>query len=193
MTLLHDGAILYRLQGTGMEDWQRLRIDPVNDKDIQPCSVDVHLGRSLKIYEGSQMDTRRDNADWWRAKPLIGDTHDDDPAFWSLHPGRLYLGKLEEFILIPEDVCGQIIGISTMARCGVTPHQQAGLLDPGWFGNATLEITVDLPGTILIPGMRIAQVVFQLLDQRCLRPYRGRYQGDTEAQPARLIPSVSDT
>jgi dCTP deaminase len=189
MTLLSDTTIRQRLSDASLPDWQRLVISPFDLGAIQPCSVDLHLDGPLKIYTGPRCDTRRDNARWWQLvdyDTTTGDLSDDRARAWVLQPGRFYLGVVDEAIVVPEDACGQLVGLSSRARDGVTIHQQAGLLDPGWIGRATLEITVSNPHTILYRGQRIAQVTFTLLDGRCSRPYRGRYHGDLQAQPARL-------
>jgi dCTP deaminase len=179
-----------------LPEWQRLVVDPLRPNAVQPCSIDVHLGRSLLVYEGPRTDTRRDNSPWWRALPLtrvvdeyrersIGSVVDESLG-WVLRPGSFYLGVLDEYVGVPEDCCGQLGGVSSRARDGVMVHQQAGLLDPGWHGKATLEITVAAPHTILYPGQRIGQVTFTRLDGRASPIYRGRYQNDCAPQPARL-------
>jgi dCTP deaminase len=184
---LSDRTILSRLtERHKWEPWQLLECEPWTPDMIQPCSIDLHLGRTLKVWTGAQMDTRRDNSPWWRELPAAGQTHDDPERVWVLQPDRFYLGVLAEFIRVPEDICAQLGGVSTRARDGVMIHQLAGLLDPGWYGWATLEISVQTTHTILVPGQRIGQVTFELLDGRCANPYRGRYQGDKHPQPARL-------
>lgn len=179
--LLSDRTIRSRLQdASSWESWQRLTVSPLRHDAIQPCSLDVHLAGPLKVYTGPVTDTRRDNSPWWETLcPEEG-----TPLRWVLQPSRLYLAVVDEWLVIPEDCCGQINGISSRARDGIVVHQQAGLLDSGWEGRATLELTVTNPHTILYNGQRIAQVTFTLLDQRCERPYRGRYQGDLGATPA---------
>jgi dCTP deaminase len=186
MTLLSDGTLLSRLRGDpSWEPWQRIRIEPFEDSMLQPSSVDVHLGARLQVYTGAVTDTRRDNSPWWETLQLSHRM--DEVTAWVLQPQRFYLAVLEQYIRVPEDCCGQVNGISSRARDGVTIHQQAGLLDPGWEGWATLEMTVENPNTVLYPHQRIGQVTFQLLDQRCMTPYSGRYQGDRTPQPARVL------
>jgi dCTP deaminase len=186
MMLSHQ-SIRERLAIPPDGSWRRLVIDPCTDEMLQGCSVDLHLGATLKVYTGPQMDTHRDNSPWWQELPPSDAVRrPDGRSAWVVQPERFYLGVLEQYLQIPEDVCGQLGGVSTRARDGVVIHQQAGLLDPGWYGCATLEITVACPHTVLYAGQRIAQVTFTLLDQRTTRPYRGRYLGDRTPQPAIL-------
>lgn len=217
MTLLSNGTLLDRLSGTErverlggliryrrrLPSWQQLQVTPLAPGAVQPCSIDVHLGDSLLIYEGPHMDTRRDNSPWWRplspadhvrtASGALVSVHTpdsvtapDSPPAWVLQPNRFYLAVLKEYIVVPEDCCAQLGGVSSEARNGVMIHQQAGLLDPGWDGCATLEITVASNHTILYAGQRIGQITLTRLDRRARPSYRGRYQHDTEPQPARL-------
>lgn len=186
MTLLSDATILSRLsEASRWEPWQRLRVEPLWPGAIQPCSVDVHLAGPLRVYTGPRTDTLRDNSPWWETllEELTAERGHPEAA-WVLQPDRLYLGVLDEWIRVPEDLCGHIHGVSSRARDGVVPHQVAGLLDPGWEGRATLELTVTNPHTVVYSGQRIAQVAFTLLDTRCSTPYRGRYHGDLSARPA---------
>lgn len=192
--LLSDRSLRARMDPRApLEPWQRIRVTPLRAGATQPCSLDVHLAGPLKIYTGARTDTRRDNSPWWQEHPI-----EFDPGWeglptqgWVLQPNHFYLAVLDEWIAIPEDVCGQVHGVSSRARDGIVVHQQAGLLDPGWAGRATLEITVASPHTVLYPGQRIAQVTFELLDGRCETPYHGRYQGDLDARPARLREGVA--
>jgi dCTP deaminase len=203
MTLLSDRTLKSRLtDADAWETWQMLKVLPLRPGAIQPCSIDVHLAGPMKIYTGPHTDTRRDNSPWWKVlTPAVQATDADgvvavdlsetgaaptSPSAWVLQPNRLYLAVLDEVIGVPEDVCGQIQGVSSRARDGITVHQQAGLLDPGWVGRATLEISVTNAHTVVYAGQRIAQVTFTLLDGRCEIPYGGRYQGDLAPQPARM-------
>lgn len=189
--LLSDGAILSRLKEPHLwEAWQMLVVTPFRVGALQPCSVDVHLAGPVRVYTGPRTDTRRDNSPWWET--LLEDLtveRGQPEAAWVLQPDRLYLAVTDEYLQIPEDVCGNIHGISSRARDGILVHQMAGLLDPGWHGRATLEISVKNPHTLLYAGQRIAQVAFTQLDQRCQRAYQGRYQGSLTSEPARLLPA----
>jgi dCTP deaminase len=181
--LLRDATIISRVtDAAGWEPWQKLVVAPFRPAAVQPCSLDVRLTGPLRVYAGARCDTRRDNSPWWET---LVPFEEDDAVGWVLQPERFYLGVTDEVIGIPEDVCGHVHGVSSRARDGITVHQTAGLLDPGWVGRATLEITVENPHTVLYRGQRIAQVAFELLDGRCATPYRGRYAGDLTATPAR--------
>lgn len=190
MTLLSDKSIRRRMALPEGHP-RRLLLDGVDlARDVQPCSVDVYLGLGLKVYTGSVMDTRRDNRPWW--KELAPDVAEDGSKVYVLRRGEFYLGVLANRLVLPRDVAATLTGNSTAARHGIIYHQQAGHVDPGYDGWLTLEITVGgADTTILVPGTRAGQLKFELLDQDCERPYRGRYQHDIEPQPARLPARVA--
>jgi dCTP deaminase len=82
---------------------------------------------------------------------------------------------------------GTVQGCSSIGRQGLFV-QNAGLIDPGWSGQITLELY--LVGDFayhLRTGDRIAQISFQYLDEPCAKPYgmRGRYMHQRGATPAR--------
>jgi deoxycytidine triphosphate deaminase len=179
--LLSNVTLRDRLAARGST---RIVIEPLDWDAIQPCSVDVHLGWTLKRWDGPTMDVRSPSSHWWRVQEQA-EAGWGRPAGWSLQPGRFYLGVLRERLVLPADLAALLVGCSTVARMGVTPHQQAGLFDPGWDGHGTLEITVACENTVLRPGDRIGQLLFLKLDKPADPTYAGRYQHDDDAQPAR--------
>lgn len=163
-------------------DRYRIVVEPLAPDAIQPGSIDVHLGKTVKRWEGPRLDTRVDNSRWWRPYPAT-----EPGGGWLLAPGRFYLGVLREFIKMPPDLTGHLWNNSSGARDGVLPHLCAGLLDATWAGWATLEIVVFACETVVYPGDRIGQVEFCQLDHDADPGYEGRYQGDREPTPARLV------
>lgn len=82
--------------------------------------------------------------------------------------------SLEEFDM-PFDVQGVIHDKSTWARKGISVFNT--IIDPGWKGFLTLEITNHGPRRITIKkGMPIAQVIFHRLERPTSMPYSGKYQ-----------------
>lgn len=89
--------------------------------------------------------------------------------FW----GRL-ASAIERFD-IPVDLCAEVKDKSTNARVFV--FVQNTIIEPGWSGYLTLELTRFLPWPIRIKaGTPIGQVVFKQLDDATDQPYRGKYQ-----------------
>lgn len=163
-----------------------LRVEPLGVNAIQPCSIDVRLGGELlQRVRGAVVDPVAGTGPGWTHAAQA-----DIPHAWLLHPGVLYLGVLLERVTVPDDLICHLYGRSSLAREGITIHQQAGLLDAGYDGHPTLEITVTHT-TRLQRGMPIGQLVFQRMTTRAERPYgsdtlNSRYQGDTAPTPARI-------
>lgn len=87
---------------------------------------------------------------------------------------------LERFDL-PANVVGVVHDKSSLARRGLAVQNT--VLEPGWRGFLTLELTNHGPQPVtLARGCAVAQVVFAFLDEPTERPYRGKYQ-DQEAGP----------
>lgn len=100
--------------------------------------------------------------------------------FW----GRL--GSIIEYLELPVDLCAEVKDKSTNARLFVLVQNT--IIEPGWRGHLTLELTRFLPWPIrLARGTPIAQIVFKCLDQPTEQPYQGKYQNQEPGpQQARL-------
>jgi dCTP deaminase len=132
-------------------DSGRLVVTPLGDRAIQPCSIDVRLGGPL-LFEGDEVDL-----DTWRRYPL--------------DPGEFVLATTVERVEIPPDLCCFVHGRSTTGRQGLI-IETAGLVDPGFRGQITLEIVnVSFHPIELVPRMGIAQLTFTRLSSPAERPY----------------------
>lgn len=98
-----------------------------------------------------------------------------------LWPGRFALASSSERFDMPDDVVGVVHDKSTWARRGITVQNT--VIEPGWRGFLTLEITNHGNNDeYLVGGIPIAHVLFHRLDAPAERPYDGRYQ-DQPAEP----------
>jgi dCTP deaminase len=92
-----------------------------------------------------------------------------------LFPGRFLLVAAAEEFRMPVDLVGIVHDKSTWARRGLAVQNT--IIEPGWRGYLTLELTNHGPEPIqLIEGQGIAQVVFHLLDEPAEQAYNGKYQ-----------------
>lgn len=166
----------------------RIRIEPLDPDDIQPSSVDVHLGPRFQVFRNSRY-------------PYIDPTVEQDglmelveasaEAPFVLHPGEFVLGATIERLVLPDDIVSRLEGKSSLGRLGLLIHSTAGYVDPGWDGTLTLELSnvANLP-IVLTPGMPIGQVSFMQMTTPVERPYGtpglgSRYQGQVEPTPSR--------
>lgn len=157
-------------------------IDPFDERNLQPASVDLHLGRFFATFDTVKhhvIDPR---------KPLEGAMiqHEiDDNRPFVMHPGGFALGLIAERTGVCDSMVGRLEGKSSVGRLGMLIHVTAGFLDPGNELNMTLELhnTADMP-VLLFPGMPIAQIAFERISSPADNPYGARsltskYSGDT--------------
>jgi dCTP deaminase len=106
----------------------------------------------------------------------------------SLNSQRFSLASTLEHITMPNDLLGIVHDKSTFARMGLA--LQNTVIEPGWRGYLTLELSNHSSDLIFIPaGSPIAQIVFHVLDKPT-QPYEGRYQDQEKgAQKARFFSS----
>jgi dCTP deaminase len=90
-----------------------------------------------------------------------------------LHPGLLVLGCTFEYVSIPGDLECQVEGRSSWARLGLQVAT-ASSIEPGFKGVITLELSnVGTVPLTLMPGIRIAQLVFREVNPPMEDPYSG--------------------
>jgi len=165
----------------------RIRLDPFDDALVQPCSVDVRCDRRFRVFHPG----RYPYIDVKQAMPELTELVeiDGDRAF-ILHPGEFVLGATLERLGLPDDLVARLDGKSSLGRLGLQVHSTAGLADPGFEGQITLELSnvASLPIAIY-PGMRIAQLVFERLTTPADTPYgqgslNSKYQGQAGPTPS---------
>lgn len=98
-----------------------------------------------------------------------------------LLPGAFALASTMERFEMPDDVLGIVHDKSSWARKGIAAQNT--VIEPGWRGFLTLELTNHGNETILIlGGSPIAQIIFHRLEEPADAPYSGKYQ-DQERGP----------
>jgi len=167
----------------------RIRIDPLDHEDIQPSSVDLHLGADFQVFRNSRypyIDPSLEQAGLMERVEAAA----EEP--FVLHPGEFVLGTTLERLVLPDDIVGRLEGKSSLGRLGLLIHSTAGYVDPGWDGRLTLELSnvANLP-IVLTPGMKIGQVSFSQMTTPVERPYgtpglNSRYQGQGATTPSRM-------
>ena len=175
--VLSDGQIRERIeQGS-------IILDPFVEDNIEPASVDLRLGDEFREITGA------------KHKPVV-DTRDTEQALRystqteeiTLQPESFVLATTLELVELPDDIAANVLGRSSLGRLGISVHQTAGFIDPGFEGEVTLELSNH--GTVpvrLHSGDRIAQIVFHELDEPAENPYGhegSQYQGQSGATPS---------
>ena len=167
---------------------QRIVIEPLEDRDVQPSSVDLHIDRYFRVFRNDTtpyIDPKQPQEDLTELVEI-----EDDAAF-ILHPGEFVLGSTYERVALPDDLVARLEGKSSLGRLGLLIHSTAGFVDAGWDGHLTLELSnvANLPITIY-PGMKIGQLSFVQMTEPSLNPYGSdslgsKYQGQQGPTPSR--------
>lgn len=133
------------------------------------CGYDVRIGSWLvKWYSGVLVDPCQNQV------PEYGAKIDLTKEGFILLPGCFVLATTYETIDLPGDIEGSVKDKSTLARLGLAVQNT--VLEPGWRGEITLELSNHGPHKIVLrEGMPIAQVQFRKIEWP-LTPYDGRYQ-----------------
>jgi dCTP deaminase len=166
----------------------RIVIDPLDDRDVQPSSVDLRVDRFFRVFRNDTtpyIDPKEPQEDLTELVEVA-----DGKAF-ILHPGEFVLGSTLEVVTLPDDLVARLEGKSSLGRLGLLIHSTAGFVDAGWSGHLTLELSnvANLPIAIY-PGMKIGQISFIRMTSRAERPYgsretRSKYQGQRGPTPSR--------
>lgn len=160
--ILSDGEIYNLLEN------KSLQIEPLDEEQIQPASVDFRLGNTFCIVEDSSNGIIR-LKDEIEYKKIITDKY-------LLLPGQFVLATTVEYFKLSDNLTAFVEGRSSLGRLGLF-IQNAGWVDPGFEGEITLELfNANRYAIELQAGHRIGQIVFAKMDERALRPYTGKYQ-----------------
>lgn len=97
----------------------------------------------------------------------------------TLYNGCFVLASALERFNLPDNIVGVVHDKSSLARRGLLVQNT--VLEPGWRGYLTLEITYhNLELLKMEPGWAIAQVIFHQLDRPTEIPYNGKYQDQNQ-------------
>ncbi|MBN2848564.1 MAG: dCTP deaminase [Coriobacteriia bacterium] len=167
----------------------RIVIEPCDHADIQPSSIDLHLGPRFQVFRNSRYPYIDPQMEQSGLMDLVEATVGEP---FVLHPGEFVLGATIERVTLPDDIVARLEGKSSLGRLGLLIHSTAGYVDPGWTGTLTLELSnvANLP-IVLTPGMAIGQISFMRMTTSVDRPYGteglgSRYQGQVEPTPSRV-------
>lgn len=145
-------------------------IDPLDESQIGPGSVDLTLGNDFRVFKKEigicHVHNESDFADVTDLISL------EEGEFITISPCEMILGITRERITLAETMAGWLEGRSRFARFGLAVHVTAGFMQPGISNHQVLEIVnLGHRPLALYPGTKICQFVFE----RCIGS--ARYQG----------------
>lgn len=81
---------------------------------------------------------------------------------YTLEPEEFVLALTHETVAVPRNLIARVEGRSTYARMGISMHQTAPWIQPGWSGQITLEIKNSGPIPIELTPLadRLCQITF---------------------------------
>ena len=169
-----------------------LVVEPLADPElqVQPASIDLRLGREFLEFQRTNISCIHPDSER-EVDEYVEESHVEAGEDFVLHPGDFVLGTTKERVEIPPDLIAHVEGRSSLGRLAVVVHATAGLADPGYQGQITLELSnLGTAPVALTPGMRISQLTFTELKNPAERPYgaeRGsKYQGQSGPQASRI-------
>ena len=204
MSILSDATITVMSEGQSNP-----LLSPFNIEQVNPSSYDLTLGNKflLQVTAGqgnrnktgatcdvysvySELPSESTPIDFANKNTFISWNEVVSTLDFTLYPGEFALAHTQEVITLPNWVQGKVDGKSSRARNGLVV-ENAGIVDPGFKGQITLELYNLCSRPILLrPGLRIAQITFNTLDHGANRPYGypdlgSHYQGQMGPTPAR--------
>ena len=156
-----------------------LFIEPLEEGQIQPASVDIRLGNTFSVVEDTSdgIITMQNEIKY---KTIVTDKY-------LLLPGQFVLATTLEYFAMPDNLTAFVEGRSSLGRMGLF-IQNAGWVDPGFEGEITLELfNANRCAIELQSGRRVGQLVFAKMDENALNPYRGKYQGQKGATGSKVF------
>lgn len=153
-----------------------LIIDPMDDMQVGPASVDLRLGNNFlspKTHAGIYDIDQSITYERVEGDEFIIPTH------------GFVLATTAEYVKLPNDLTAFVEGRSSIGRSGLF-IQNAGWVDPGFEGAITLELyNANAAPMRIAAGRRICQLVLARADQAVANPYNGKYQGQRETTGSR--------
>lgn len=168
-------------------------VTPFDLAALQPSTIDLRLSQYFRVFDNSKythIDPRQPQEDLTSAvdigtRPFI------------LHPGEFVLGSTCETVAIGPSLAARVEGKSSNGRLGIQVHSTAGVIDPGFRGSITLELSniARLP-VVLWPQMWIAQLTIIQMTSPARRPYgsgglNSKYQNQSGPMASRSYRNFS--
>ena len=139
---------------------------------------DIRVGNEFKLVDPDMhnviLDPKRPDENQWL------DIEVED--FLDIPPHSFVLARSMEYMQLPQNVLGLVLGKSTYARCGLIANFTP--LEPGWNGYIVIELT---NATSLFSRVYVGEGIAQILFFEGVNPhagYTGKYQNQQGIQLA---------
>jgi dCTP deaminase len=121
---------------------------PIEANQWGEASIDLRLGFQFTTFrraEGVSLSVSEGlkaigTLGLWDTKVLKEKDELGKREIYELAPGEFVLAMTHESITVPKNLIARVEGRSTYARMGLSMHQTAPWIQPGWSGKIVLEI-----------------------------------------------------
>jgi dCTP deaminase len=155
-------------------------IDPFDESQLNPNSVNLRLHDELMVYEELVLDMK---------KPCRVRRVPIPPEGLVLAPHQLYLGRTMERTETHNFV-PQIEGRSSVARLGLFVLVTAGFGDVGFSGYWTLPLFAAQPVRVY-PGIPICQIFYHTVSGAITEYSSDKYKDNRDIQPSLLFKELA--
>lgn len=134
---------------------------PKEREEIQPASVDIHLGSELYVPKEIRVpfiDLAEYRSGEWERK-LQDKVRVKAGEGFILHPQGFVIAESKEFLILPRNIVGRLDGRSSLGRLGLVVHATAGEIDPGFRGKLAFELSnLSKVPLKLNPGLKVGRL-----------------------------------
>ena len=130
-------------------DRGRIKFDPpLEESQWGEASVDLRLGCQftwLKEVPGVTVSLAGGlksvaDAEFWETRDVEDNGRPGGKPGFEVKQGQFTLARTLERVTVPRDLIARVEGRSTYARFGLSMHQTAPWIQPGWEGSIVLEL-----------------------------------------------------
>lgn len=159
---------------------QSIKIEPFDEKNLNPNSYNLSLHDELMTYEEVVLDMRQVNRVRRFQIPETGIV---------LNPNQIYLGRTQERTETL-DLVPMVEGRSSVGRLGLFVNVTAGFGDVGFSGYWTLSMFAVQPVRIY-PGVPICQIFYHELTGQFDGYSSDKYHNNRDIQPSLLYKELN--
>jgi dCTP deaminase len=147
-----------------------IEIEPFQEDQVGPGSIDLHLGNEFRVFKKLRNACIVEDS---ISVEELTERLEAEESF-TLMPGETVLGITRERVKLPSNICGWLEGRSRFARMGLVIHMTASFIQPGINNRQVLEIGNLAPFPLVLkPGVRICQIILERTEGKAF--YQGRF------------------
>ena len=153
----------------------RMAIDPLEQEQVGVASIDLTLGRQIRVIESASAPIEILDDTNFRDHTVVRSLEDS----FVLDPGVTIHGITCERVTLPSDICGFLEGRSRFARLGLMVHVTSAFVQPGVANRQVLEMSnVSSRSLRIHAGVRVCQLVLMRTEGHAV--YAGRFAAQHE-------------